>query len=35
MPDADGIKDAKMFHCDMPQEIQGFFSKARIHWIGE
>ena len=28
MPDADGIKEAKMFHCDMPQETQGFFLKG-------
>lgn len=35
MPDADGIKEAKMFHCDMPQQTQGFFLKDRIPWIGE
>src|SRR4030066_2473345 len=28
MPDADGIKDAKMFYCDMQQETQGFFLKG-------
>jgi len=28
MPDVDGIKEAKMFHCDMPQETQGFFLKG-------
>ena len=28
MPDTNGIKEAKMFHCDMPQETQGFFLKG-------
>jgi len=28
MPDADGIKEAKMFHCDIPQETRGFFLKG-------
>ncbi len=28
MPDADGIKEAKMFHCDIPQQTQGFFLKG-------
>ena len=28
MPDADGIKDAKMFYCDMQQKTQGFFLKG-------
>ncbi len=28
MPDADGIKDAKMFYTDMPQKTEGFFLKG-------
>ena len=28
MADLDGIKEAKMFHCDMPQQIDGFFLKG-------
>ena len=28
MPDADGIKDAKMFYCDMQQKTPGFFLKG-------
>jgi putative autoinducer-2 (AI-2) aldolase len=28
MPDADGIKEAKMFHCDMKQNTEGFFLKG-------
>jgi len=35
MPDADGIKDAKMFYCDMQQKTQDFSLKVRIPWIGD
>ncbi|MGB5218040.1 MAG: 3-hydroxy-5-phosphonooxypentane-2,4-dione thiolase [Smithella sp.] len=28
MADLDGMKEAKMFHCDMPQQTDGFFLKG-------
>ena len=28
MPDADNIKEAKTFHCDIPQQTEGFFLKG-------